>query len=293
MNGGTRILTLLMLSVSGLLSGGALQQKEKTDMTTVRVRYMVNELDPAVEFYTKYLGFQVKQQNKPNFAMLSLGTLDFVLSTPYGPGGAAKPMPDGRKPEPGGWNRIIINVDDRPAEVARLRKARQWSRRIRNLARRSLWKSRGTLSTSTVSQEACPSDAFSLLAKASRGSARSCSTMENKTSAGMDLSYNKPMIALPANQATPKPVSKMPKAVLRLSDGTTADSTALRHESCAPIPIPHRIIPINSSVVPRRKTSGSKNAGTPKATRRMGRPSLSNNFPRNREASAPVAIATA
>ena len=92
-------------------------------MTTVRVRYMVNELDPAVEFYTKYLGFQVKQQNKPNFAMLSLGTLDFVLSTPYGPGGAAKPMPDGRKPEPGGWNRIIINVDDLPAEVARLRKA--------------------------------------------------------------------------------------------------------------------------------------------------------------------------
>ena len=92
-------------------------------MTTVRVRYMVNELDPAVEFYTKYLGFQVKQQNKPNFAMLSRGNLEFVLSTPFGPGGAAKTMPDGRKPEPGGWNRIIINVDDLSAEVARLRKA--------------------------------------------------------------------------------------------------------------------------------------------------------------------------
>jgi len=48
--------------------------------------------------------------------------LELVLSTPFGPGGAAKPMPDGRKPEPGGWNRIIINVDDLPAEVARLRK---------------------------------------------------------------------------------------------------------------------------------------------------------------------------
>jgi hypothetical protein len=54
--------------------------------------------------------------------MLSRGNLEFVLSTPFGPGGAAKPMPDGRKPEPGGWNRIIINVDDLPAEVARLRK---------------------------------------------------------------------------------------------------------------------------------------------------------------------------
>ncbi|HYM74428.1 MAG TPA: VOC family protein [Candidatus Dormibacteraeota bacterium] len=92
-------------------------------MTTARVRYMVNELDPAVEFYTKYLGFQVKQERRPNFAMLSRGSLELVLSTPFGPGGAAKPMPDGRKPEPGGWNRIIINVQDLPAEVSRLRKA--------------------------------------------------------------------------------------------------------------------------------------------------------------------------
>ena len=91
-------------------------------MSTVRVRYMVNELDPAVEFYTKYLDFQVKQESKPNFAMLTRGNLEFVLSTPFGPGGAAKPMTDGRKPEPGGWNRIIINVDDLPAEVNRLRR---------------------------------------------------------------------------------------------------------------------------------------------------------------------------
>ena len=70
-------------------------------MTTVRVRYMVNDLDPAVTFYTKYLGLQVKQQASPNFAMLSRGSLELVLSTPFGPGGAARPMPDGRKPEPG------------------------------------------------------------------------------------------------------------------------------------------------------------------------------------------------
>ncbi len=89
-------------------------------MASARVRYMVKELNPAVEFYTKYLGFQVKQERSPNFAMLSRGNLELVLSTPFGPGGAAKPMSDGRKAEPGGWNRIIINVNDLPAEVARL-----------------------------------------------------------------------------------------------------------------------------------------------------------------------------
>lgn len=84
---------------------------------------MVNALDPAVEFYTTYLKFQIEQENKPNFALISRGNLELVLSTPYGPGGAAKPMTDGRKAEPGGWNRIIINVSDLPAEVAALRKA--------------------------------------------------------------------------------------------------------------------------------------------------------------------------
>lgn len=114
---------LLLASVSAVVFAKNQQSTERTKMTTVRVRYMVNELDPAVEFYTKYLGFKVEQQVRPNFAMLSRGNLELVLSTPFGSGGAAKPMPDGRKPEPGGWNRIIINVDDLPAEVARLRKS--------------------------------------------------------------------------------------------------------------------------------------------------------------------------
>lgn len=84
---------------------------------------MVNDLDPAVTFYTKQLGFQIKQQAKPNFAMLSLGNVDLVLSTPFGPGGAAKPMSDGTKPAAGGdWNRLIITVDDLEAEIAKLRK---------------------------------------------------------------------------------------------------------------------------------------------------------------------------
>ncbi len=70
-------------------------------MTTVRVRYTVNDLDPAVEFYAKHLSFSVKQETRPNFAMRSRGNLELLLSTPFGLGGAAKPMPDGRKPEPG------------------------------------------------------------------------------------------------------------------------------------------------------------------------------------------------
>lgn len=99
------------------------QSKEESSMDKARVRYMVNELDPAVKFYTNYLGFQIERESKPNFAMLGRGALELVLSTPYGPGGAAKPMSDGRKAEPGGWNRVIINVDDIQGEVARLKVA--------------------------------------------------------------------------------------------------------------------------------------------------------------------------
>jgi len=85
---------------------------------------MVNEIEPAVEFYTKNLGFDVKMQNPPYFAMLTRDNVDFVLSTPFGPGGAAKPMNDGQKPEAGlGWNRMIINVDDLEAEIERLQAA--------------------------------------------------------------------------------------------------------------------------------------------------------------------------
>jgi len=94
----------------------------RNDMDTIRVRYMVKDLDPALTFYTKYLGFQVKQEARPHFAIVTRGSFDLVLSTPFGPGGAAKPMLDGRHAEPGGWNRIIINVDDLAAEVEKLRK---------------------------------------------------------------------------------------------------------------------------------------------------------------------------
>ena len=111
------------ISVAFAASAGGAQAQGGTSMDMVRVRYMVKELDPAVTFYTKNLGFQTKQESRPNFALLSRGNLELVLSTPFGPGGAAKPMLDGRHAEPGGWNRIILNVDNLDAEVSRLRQA--------------------------------------------------------------------------------------------------------------------------------------------------------------------------
>lgn len=119
------VILLLTVCVGGLQIAAGSQAGRTADMNmnTVRVRYMVKDLDPAVAFYTNHLGFQVKQERKPNFAIVSRGNLELVLSTPFGPGGAAKPMLDGSKAQPGGWDRIIINVDDLPAEVARLRQA--------------------------------------------------------------------------------------------------------------------------------------------------------------------------
>jgi len=110
-----------LLSMSSLRVAGA-QPSQEVNMNKVRVRYMENDIGSAVSFYTQYLGFKEEMGATPNFAILSRGNLELVLSTNYGPGGAAKPMSDGRKAEPGGWNRIIINVNDLQAEVAKLKK---------------------------------------------------------------------------------------------------------------------------------------------------------------------------
>jgi len=91
-------------------------------MTTVSVRYIIDEVDTAVAFYVERLGFNVEMRPGPGFAMLSRGDLRLLLNRP-GAGGAGQPMPDGRRPEPGGWNRIQIEVSDLEREVEALRAA--------------------------------------------------------------------------------------------------------------------------------------------------------------------------
>jgi catechol 2,3-dioxygenase-like lactoylglutathione lyase family enzyme len=86
----------------------------------VTVRYMVKDVDAAVAFYTTHLNFTVKQQFGPAIAILALGDLTLWVAGPKA--SAARPMPDGRKPEPGGWNRFVIEVSDLPDAVAGLRK---------------------------------------------------------------------------------------------------------------------------------------------------------------------------
>jgi catechol 2,3-dioxygenase-like lactoylglutathione lyase family enzyme len=89
-------------------------------MSTVTVRYMVTDLDAAVEFYRDLLGFEVELRPSPAFAMLYRGELRLLLSVPGGQGGGAA-MPDGTLPGPGGWNRIALQVGDLPATVDELR----------------------------------------------------------------------------------------------------------------------------------------------------------------------------
>jgi catechol 2,3-dioxygenase-like lactoylglutathione lyase family enzyme len=88
---------------------------------TVNVRYMVDDVDAAVDFYTKLLDFELLSSASPAFADVKRGNLRLLVSGPTS--SAGRPMPDGEKPGPGGWNRIHFIVDDLDAEVARLRQA--------------------------------------------------------------------------------------------------------------------------------------------------------------------------
>jgi catechol 2,3-dioxygenase-like lactoylglutathione lyase family enzyme len=92
-------------------------------MATVSVRYIVDDVDAAIEFYTEQLGFTEVMHPAPTFAMLSRGDLRFVLSAPGGGPGGGAAMADGTRPQPGGWNRIQIEVEDLAAKVAELRSA--------------------------------------------------------------------------------------------------------------------------------------------------------------------------
>jgi catechol 2,3-dioxygenase-like lactoylglutathione lyase family enzyme len=92
-------------------------------MATVSVRYIVDDVDAAIAFYTEDLGFRELMHPAPTFAMLSRDDLRLALSAPSREGGGGQAMPDGRVPEPGGWNRFMLEVVDLEATVARLRQA--------------------------------------------------------------------------------------------------------------------------------------------------------------------------
>src|SRR2546423_6019513 len=90
-------------------------------MSTVHVRYLVDDVQAAIDFYTSHLGFTLNSSAVPAFADITRGDLRLLLSGERS--SAGRPMPDGRRPAPGGWNRIQLIVEDLDAEVARLRDA--------------------------------------------------------------------------------------------------------------------------------------------------------------------------
>jgi glyoxylase I family protein len=85
------------------------------------VRYQVKDVSRSVDFYTKQLGLKLDMQNLPAFAQVSVGNLKLILSGP-GASGSRK-MPDGQQQEPGGWNRVILQVEDLPSRIEALKKA--------------------------------------------------------------------------------------------------------------------------------------------------------------------------
>jgi catechol 2,3-dioxygenase-like lactoylglutathione lyase family enzyme len=90
-------------------------------MAAVQVRYIVHDVDAAIAFYTRELGFKLVMHPAPAFAMLTRGELRLVLSAPNPSAGGGQSMPDGTRPAPGGWNRFAIEVSDLAATVDKLR----------------------------------------------------------------------------------------------------------------------------------------------------------------------------
>jgi len=92
-------------------------------LNPLMVRYIVNDVDAAIGFYAEHLRFRVVAQSGADFALLERENLQLVLSPPRGPGGGSQPMPDGRRPEPGGWNRIVVQSARLEADIDMLKKA--------------------------------------------------------------------------------------------------------------------------------------------------------------------------
>lgn len=116
-------LAMATLGMTALTQESGTTGPNRNDASMIRVRYIVKDVDEAVAFYTNNLDFHVSAKAGRNFAMLARNNLLLVLSPPRGPGGASQPMPDGRRPEPGGWNRIILPSDHLEKDVEALKKA--------------------------------------------------------------------------------------------------------------------------------------------------------------------------
>ena len=124
------ILSAMLLCLAILLAGYSQlkcddtkgpKQKEDKPMSTISIRYMIDDVPAAIKFYTTHLGFSLDLDASPAFASVSRDGVRLLLSGKTSSGRQA--MPDGRQPVPGGWNRIHIQVDDLETEVKRLREA--------------------------------------------------------------------------------------------------------------------------------------------------------------------------
>ena len=126
------VVCFIVSVIGGYMSQTAKQSSEKSNQagspaaeSFVKglwgVRYQVKDVNRSVNFYTKQLGLKLDHQNLPAFAQVSVGNLKLILSGPGASG--SRVMPDGRQQEPGGWNRIILQVDDLPARIEALKKS--------------------------------------------------------------------------------------------------------------------------------------------------------------------------
>ena len=106
-------------------STGAQESSQKEPQSSILglwgVRYQVKDVSRSLAFYTEQLGFKLDLKNLPAFAQVSIGDFKLILSGPGASG--SRPMPDGRKQEPGGWNRVILRVTDLPSRIEALKKA--------------------------------------------------------------------------------------------------------------------------------------------------------------------------
>jgi glyoxylase I family protein len=105
-------------------AGQASQAKPSTGKVVLGLRgarYQVKDVSRAIDFYTRQLGFKLDQKHLPAFAQVSVGELRLILSGPGASG--SRPMPDGRSQEPGGWNRVVLEVEDLASRIEALKRA--------------------------------------------------------------------------------------------------------------------------------------------------------------------------